>query len=152
LFALRLTNDSIFGRIIPPFIADKLGRYNTNIVMAFLGSILTLALWLPSTGNAPIIVFALLYGVTSGAFVALIPALVAQISNLAEIGHRTGLAFAILSIPALVSNPIGGAILAQDNGKFRDMQIYSGVMLLAGSCLFVVSRIPLAGLKVFTKV
>jgi MFS family permease len=120
--------------------------------MAFTTAILVLALWLPATGDAPLIVFAILYGTASGAFVALIPAMIAQISDISEIGHRTGFGFAILSIPALVSNPIGGAILSADNGKFRDMQIYAGIMLLAGSCLFVVTRYTLVGFKVWTKV
>jgi MFS family permease len=143
---------SIVGRIIPTFIADKLGRFNANIIMAFFAAILSLALWLPATGDAPLILFAILYGAASGAFVALIPSMIAQISDIAEIGHRTGFGFAILSIPALVSNPIGGAILSVDHGKFRDMQIYTGVMLLAGSCLFVVTRFSLVGFKVWTRV
>jgi MFS family permease len=120
--------------------------------MAFFAAILSLALWLPATGDTPLIVFAILYGVASGAFVALIPAMIAQISDISEIGHRTGFAFAILSIPALVSNPIGGAILSADNGKFHDMQIYAGIMLFVGSCLFVVTRFTLVGFKVWTKV
>lgn len=143
---------SILGRVIPTFIADRLGRFNTNVVMAFFAAILSLALWLPATGNAPLIIFAILYGTASGAFVALIPAMIAQISDISEIGHRTGFGFAILSIPALVSNPIGGAILSADNGKFRDMQIYAGIMLFIGSCLFVATRCSLVGMKVWTRV
>lgn len=143
---------SIIGRILPTFIADKIGRFNTNLFMAFMTAILVLALWLPATGDAPLIVFAILYGTASGAFVALIPAMIAQISDISEIGHRTGFGFAILSIPALVSNPIGGAILSANHGEFRGMQIYVGIMLFAGSCLFLVTRYTLVGMKAWSKV
>lgn len=143
---------SIVGRVLPTFIADKLGRFNTNVVMAFAAAALTLALWIPATGDAPLIIFAVLYGTASGAFVALIPSMIAQISDISEIGHRTGFGFAILSITALVSNPIGGAILSADHGRFRNLQIYAGIMLFVGSCLFVVARYLLVGMKVWTRV
>jgi MFS family permease len=143
---------SLFGRILPGYIADKVGRYNTIIIMAFLTSLFTLALWIPAKGNTPLIVFAAIYGFCSGAFVSLLPAIIAQISDIKEIGLRTGLEFAILSIPALVSNPIGGAFIDLENGKFRDLQIWTGVVLLAGSFLYVAARASLVGLRIAVKV
>lgn len=53
---------SLFGRTIPGYLADKVGRFNTLVFMCFFTGILILALWLPGTGNAAIIVFAALYG------------------------------------------------------------------------------------------
>lgn len=44
---------SIFGRTLPGFIADRLGRFNTMIFFSFLSTILVLALWLPARGNVP---------------------------------------------------------------------------------------------------
>jgi MFS family permease len=120
--------------------------------MAFLTSLFTLALWIPAKGNTPLIVFAAIYGFCSGAFVSLIPAIIAQISDIREIGLRTGLEFAILSIPTLVSTPIGGAFIDLENGKFRDLQIWTGVVLLAGSFLYVAARTSLVGLRIAVKV
>ncbi|KAL8807126.1 MAG: hypothetical protein Q9200_004792, partial [Gallowayella weberi] len=77
---------SIFGRTIPGYIADKTGRYNTMIATSFLSTILVLGLWLPARGNIPYILFAAFYGFSSGAFVSLAPALVAQISDIRAIG------------------------------------------------------------------
>ncbi len=81
---------SIFGRTLPGFVADRLGRYNVMIVTSFLSTILVLALWLPARGNVPYILFAAFYGFSSGAFVSLAPALIAQISDIRQIGVRTG--------------------------------------------------------------
>ncbi|TLD27993.1 major facilitator superfamily transporter 1 [Venturia nashicola] len=142
---------SIIGRVLPTFIADKLGRFNTNMVMAFVAALLSLGLWLPATGDAPLIVFAILYGAASGTYIALLPAMMAHISDNAEIGHRIGFGFALLSIPALIGNPIGGAILAANHGEYRNMQIYTGVLLFVGGCLFVATRFSVVGMKLCTR-
>ncbi|KAI4123167.1 MAG: hypothetical protein LQ338_005400 [Usnochroma carphineum] len=138
---------SIFGRTIPGYIADKTGRFNTMIVTAFLSTVLVLALWLPARGNIPYILFAAFYGFSSGAFVSLAPALVAQISDIRQIGVRTGAMFAVISIAALVGNPIGGALVSNEHGQYLQLQIFCGIMMLAGSLVFVASRWSLAGPK-----
>lgn len=97
---------SIFGRTLPGYIADRVGRFNTMIVTSFLSTILVLALWLPARGNVPYILFAAAYGFSSGAFVSLAPALVAQISDIRHIGVRTGSMFAAISIAALVVSSV----------------------------------------------
>lgn len=140
-------SSSIFGRVLGGLIGDKVGRFNTLTFMCYLSGIITLALWLPAKSNAPLIVYAALYGYASGSFVSLLPAAVAQISDITEIGHRVGLEFAIIGIPALVSNPIGGAFITLDNGSFRDMQIWTGVTLLAGSTMFIFARASQVGFK-----
>lgn len=138
---------SILGRTIPGAIADRMGRFNTMIVMAFLSTILVLALWLPARGNVAFILFAALYGFSSGAFVSLAPALIAQISEIRQIGVRTGSMFIVVSVAALVGNPIGGQLIHENHGGYLHLQIFCGIMMLAGSILFVCARISLAGFK-----
>jgi MFS family permease len=147
-----LMSPSLFGRILPGWVGDRLGRYNMQIVMCFFSGIIVLALWLPAAGNTPIIIFAVLYGLGSGAFVSLNPAMIAQISNIQEIGVRLGTEFAILSIAGLISNPIGGALVVHDHGRFRSLQIFCGVVLLAGSATFIFARASLVGFKLYAKV
>ncbi|KAH0258947.1 monocarboxylate permease-like protein, partial [Aureobasidium melanogenum] len=147
-----LNGASFFGRVLPGVAADKIGRYNVmSIMMAFAG-ILILALWLPAASNAPIIVFAALYGFGSGSFVSLAPSLVAQISDVREIGVRNGTVFAIISFAALCSNPIGGALITHWDGKYTGLQIFGGIMALSGACTILAARIVLAGTKIATKV
>ncbi|KAL8799246.1 MAG: hypothetical protein Q9182_006048 [Xanthomendoza sp. 2 TL-2023] len=136
---------SIFGRTIPGYIADKTGRYNTMIITSFLSTILVLGLWLPARGNIPYILFAAFYGFSSGAFVSLAPALVAQISDIRAIGVRTGSMFAVISVAALVGNPIGGALVSDEGGNYRNLQIFCGIMMLGGSVAFVAARWSVAG-------
>ncbi|KAL8735649.1 MAG: hypothetical protein Q9166_000818 [cf. Caloplaca sp. 2 TL-2023] len=138
---------SIFGRTIPGYIADKSGRFNTMIATSILSTLLVLSLWLPASGNVPYILFAALYGFSSGAFVSLAPALVAQISDIRQIGVRTGSMFAVISVATLVGNPIGGALVSHERGAYRDLQIFCGVMMAAGSVIFVAARWSLEGWK-----
>ena len=122
------------------------------IFMSYFSAVIVLALWLPAKSNAPIIVFAVLYGFGSGAIVSLLPAMVAQISDIRKIGVRNGTLFAIISVAALVGNPIGGALMAQANGSFVHLQIFCGILLVVASTIFVISRYTLAGWSPMTKV
>lgn len=143
---------SIFGRTLPGILADRMGRYNTMVITSFTSTILVLALWIPARGNAPYILFAALYGFSSGAFVSLAPALIAQISDVRQIGLRTGSMFAVISISALVGNPIGGQLVAGEHGNYLHTQIFCGVMMVVGSCVFVVARGSLKGYNIKDKV
>jgi MFS family permease len=118
--------------------------------MLFAG-VVTLALWLPAKSNAPIIVFAALFGFGSGAFVSLAPSLIAQISDVRKIGVRTGTLFCIVSFAALISQPIGGALITRWNGAYTGLQIYAGVLMCGGAAVLLVARVKLAGVKVMTK-
>lgn len=138
---------SIIGRTVPNALADKVGRFNMMILMSCFTTILILALWLPATGNAPIVVFAALFGIGSGAGIGLTPALCAQLSPITEIGVRTGTIFSIAAFAALTGSPIGGQIIADSHGSFRNAIVFGGVSCAIGTALFIVTRIKLAGVK-----
>jgi MFS family permease len=147
-----LSGASFFGRVLPGIAADKLGRYNVmTIMMAFTG-VIVLALWMPAASNAPIIIFAALYGFGSGSFVSLAPSLVAQISDVREIGVRNGTVFAVISFAALCSNPIGGVLVTHWDGKYTGLQIFGGIMALSGAFTIMAARIVLAGTRLGAKV
>ncbi|KAI2785613.1 Fujikurins efflux protein [Penicillium oxalicum] len=139
---------SIFGRTLPGYLADRIGRYNIMIFFSYLSAILVLALWLPSRSNVPAIIFSALYGFSSGAFVSIVPALIAQISDLREVGVRNGTCFSIISFAALTGTPIGGALVPDVlTGSYTKLQVFCGVVMMAGSTLFVVARIVVGGWK-----
>lgn len=148
LYLLSVLNAaSIFGRILPGIFADKFGRFNTMIITTTFSAVIVLALWLPSKSNAPILVFCVLYGFSSGAFVSMGPSLIAQISPIREIGVRSGTFFLCVAFAGLTGNPIGGALVGQDNGGFTYLQIFCGVAMAVGSAFFVASRWVQCGWK-----
>lgn len=132
--------------------ADRWGGYNTQTIFSIFSGVLVLALWLPGTSNAAVIVFAALYGFGSGAFVTVCPVLIAQISPIQEIGMRNGMQFGVLAIPALISNPIGGAFIANNDGHYTHLKIWSGVVLLVGGSMYGATRVMLAGPKLLKKI
>ena len=143
----RLTTSSVFGRTVPNALADKLGRFNVMIVMSSFTTIIILALWLPATGHIPLLLFAVLFGIGSGAGIGLTPALAAQVSPIKDIGVRSGAIFAISSFAALTGSPIGGQIIADSHGSFRNMIAFSGVSCAVGAALFLAARITIGGIK-----
>lgn len=118
----------------------------------FVAAILVLALGLPASSNAAFITFAALYGFASGAFVSLLPAQMAQISPIEQIGVRVGVVFACISFAGLVGNPIAGAIVVHNHGKYWGLNVFAGVMLLSGASLFLLTRMYIAQWKIAAKV
>ncbi|RAL03683.1 MCT family MFS transporter [Aspergillus ibericus CBS 121593] len=146
-----LNAGSLFGRLSAGLFADRFGPYNIFILVCYLAGILILALWIPATSTAANIVFAILFGFSSGAYVALAAALVVKISPFPQIGYRIGLVFFFASFSGLTTNPIAGAILAQNHGSYTGMKVFAGVLLLAGTSLILVARIMQTGWTVLAR-
>ncbi|UNI17429.1 hypothetical protein JDV02_003772 [Purpureocillium takamizusanense] len=138
---------SIFGRIIPGIVADKLGRYNVMVIITFVSALFCLAVWTPVTNTAGILVFMVIFGFSSGGFISLGPTCIAQISDIREIGTRVGTAFAIQSFGALTGSPIAGAIVQAQHGSYLGLQLFCGFSMLAGSIVLLGARFAQAGLR-----
>lgn len=121
------------------------------IFISGLSGIITLALWVPGKSTATTIVYGAVFGFASGGFISLLPAVVAQISDIREIGTRSGIAFFTSALGALTGSPIGGAIVNSNGGSFLGLQIFCGVVMSTAMLWFVGSRFFQVGFK-FTKV
>ncbi len=110
------------------------------ILTTLLSAVFVLALWIPANSTAPLVTFAALVGFTNGAYVALVSALVAQISDLKQIGTRNGTNWFMYGCGALIGTPVAGALIQRDNGDYMYMQIFTGVAMSISTCLFVASR------------
>lgn len=89
----------IFGRVAPAVLSDKIGRFNLLAPASFIAGLLILVSWMFAHNLATLIVFSVLYGFFSGAFISVVTPCVAQISDIREIGSRIGLMYSILSFP-----------------------------------------------------
>ncbi|KAI0427919.1 major facilitator superfamily domain-containing protein [Xylaria sp. FL1042] len=136
---------SIFGRIFPAHLGDVYGVFNVCIVFTVFSGVISLALWLPAAGTAPIIIFAILYGFASGLTLAIIPALVASISEIQKLGFRVGTLYAFSSFGTLFGSPIAGAIVSAQHGGYLGLKIFCGLTLIAGGIFITLSRIHLVG-------
>ncbi|KAJ6155679.1 hypothetical protein N7470_006245 [Penicillium chermesinum] len=148
---------SIFGRIVPGYLADRFGRFNVMIITTFACSVITFGLWLPSRSNhAAILAYAVIFGFWSGSAISLAPVCVAQISKTEEFGRRYGTTYFLVSLGTLLAIPIAGELLKvrPPNGGLDN---YYGLIVLCGlvyfcACLFfILSRAVSVGwgVKVF---
>ena len=142
----------MFGRILPAQLGDMYGVFNVMVFNTLLGGIFILAVWLPAQGNAPLIVFSILYGFTSGCTFSIIPAMIASFSEIRQLGARTGALYCVSSFGALLGSPIAGAIIKSQHDGSSGMIIFGGVILLVGTAFALSSRIALAGYKLRVKV
>ncbi|CAH0019190.1 unnamed protein product [Clonostachys rhizophaga] len=143
---------SIFGRILPGIVADKIGRFNVVVIICLMSAIFCLAIWIPINNTAGILVFTVIFGFSSGGVISLAPTLIAQVSDIRQIGTRVGTAFAIQSFGGLVGSPIGGAIVSAQGGGYLGLQLFCGCSMLLGSAFFILSRVSQAGWGLKAKV
>lgn len=141
-----------FGRILPAHIGDTFGVFNVMIILSTFGAVMTLALWLPAASNAPIIVYAVMYGFASGCTLSIIPAMVAKLGHISQLGARSGALYAFSSFGVLIGSPIGGAIQNRQHGRYSGLIVLTGVALLIGTFLAVLSRTALIGFKLKVKI
>ncbi|KAJ7578598.1 MFS general substrate transporter [Mycena floridula] len=127
---------SIFGR----------GVYNAIIPCTFACGILILSMF-GIINTAGTILFSLLYGFFSGAFVSLLSPLFASLSkDFSEIGARMGMGFTINGFAVLIGSPVAGVLLTEQFEWWRPI-VFSGVLVLAGSCILVGARHLVASSK-----
>jgi predicted MFS family arabinose efflux permease len=174
LFALkqRITNEnfafyivplynaaSVFGRIAPNFLSDKIGPFNVIAPCAIITGILLFCLIPIQAGNlGGIVALTILLGFFSGVFVAIpgtcFPRLTKDKSML---GTRVGMAFSVIGFGMLIGGPAAGMVLDPGYGEeqvlnFTGLWIFGGVTAVVSGCLYVVVRGLLVGFKLRVKV
>ncbi|KAF3396472.1 Riboflavin transporter MCH5 [Penicillium rolfsii] len=146
LYLISILNaSSIFGRIIPPYLADHIGHFNVLTACAMLTGGSMLILWLPLNyhpSHAGIIAFALVYGFVSGAVVSLLMPCVAKTGSLDTLGQRFGTFQMVISVSCLTGLPIMGGILNRQSATetdFSGLQLFSSITTLLGAGGLMVS-------------
>ncbi|KAJ7725903.1 major facilitator superfamily domain-containing protein [Mycena metata] len=129
----------VLGRVIPNFLADRVGSFNVIIPVIFLAAGCVLAMLAVALGSGGIIAVSLLYGIMNAGFVSISPALLAELStDRSEIGIRMGLWFSFTAAAAMAGQPLSGALIL---GNFRWSTVFAGVCLCVGGSLSILSRL-----------
>lgn len=141
---------SIAGRIIPGLVADRVGALNVLGFCTICASILGFC-WIAIRDTAGgLIIWTLLYGALSGAFVSLQPTTVASITkDLSTVGARMGMNTFCASFGILIGTPIAGLLVG--DGNWVGMQVFAGATLLGGALLILATRAAITGLKISVK-
>ncbi|KAJ9296562.1 hypothetical protein DTO271G3_5260 [Paecilomyces variotii] len=146
-----LNGVSFFGRTIPQIWARKYGQFNVFIIAMIASIIVVLASWLPSRGNAALIMFTILFGFVSGTTIGLGPMLVMALSPPTEIGYRVGTVFAVAGLGALTSPPIAGVLITRNGGNYVYAAVFSGAAYAVSTVVMVIMRVRIAGWSLAVK-
>ena len=135
---------SVFGRIVPNALADRMGSLNVLVVCAAASAALLFA-WLGIHDLGGLVAFALLYGVFSGGIVAVSPSVIMSLTpDLGRVGARLGMSFTLTGTSLLVGTPIAGAILGGfSEREWRATIGYAAAGLSVGASGFLAGRIVL---------
>ncbi|KAF5024491.1 hypothetical protein F66182_3431 [Fusarium sp. NRRL 66182] len=140
LYMLAILNSSsIFGRILPAFVAQHLGPMNTIIGTAIVLTITSLCL-MSATTLPRLLVTVLIQGFFTGSFFALQPTIFVRLtSDPKRIGTRFGMAFSVMSFALLFGPPVGG-VLRRSLG-YNAAWAWAGITIFIGSILILAGRL-----------
>ena len=143
---------SIVGRLIPCYFSDLIGPLNVQAPAMLLCGMFVLV-WLKVHTFAGLMTLIILYGVSSGAVIAMPPVAVASMTeDLTTFGGRMGVMFLAISCTSLAGPPSVGAIIQAQNGSYDGARIFSGIILVAGAGLLWTSRMVKAKMRLVVKV
>jgi MCP family monocarboxylic acid transporter-like MFS transporter 10 len=108
-------------------IGDHIGRLNLLIPMVSTSGLLCFPIWLPAQSLILVVLFACLFGFTSGFFISLLPAIVSQITSDDKIGARIGAFYGVTAVASLIGAPIGGILAGKDGEEqgYRWLIVYA---------------------------
>ncbi|CEH14823.1 Monocarboxylate transporter [Ceraceosorus bombacis] len=135
-------------RLLAAPLMDYVGNFNTLLPSTLLSGVFCVAWWIPISSMQPqtklpsIVLFAVMYGVVSGAYMACLAPCIAAISPIEQIGARIGMIYSLISLPALLSNPISGAFLSgPSDNTYHHLMAWAGVTQIVGVILVSATRL-----------
>ncbi|KAI1135473.1 MFS general substrate transporter [Hypoxylon sp. FL0543] len=137
---LLLNGIGLLGRLLPNYLADRLGPLNLMIPTCLACGAALLS-WMAVRTPAQLYGWAVVYGVAAGALQSLFPAGLSSLTaDLRKQGTRMGMVFTIVSFAVLTGNPIAGAIISSMGGRYEGAQGFTGACLLVGMGLLMGAR------------
>ncbi|KAH7211523.1 FAD binding domain-containing protein [Fusarium oxysporum] len=134
-----LNSSSIFGRILPAFLAQNLGPMNTIINAAVFLATTSLCL-ISATTTPRLLVTVISQGFFTGSFFALQPTIFVRLtSDPRRIGTRFGMAFSVMSVALLFGPPVGGAL--RRSMGYTAAWVWAGLTIFIGGILILCSRL-----------
>ena len=120
---------SVGGRLGLGWLADRGNRLAT-LRGCFVVMAAATALWLAAGGYATLVVFALAFGVGYGGWVALMPAVVADLFGAAALGGSIGALYSSGAVGALLGPPLAGVVV-DSTGSYR--WVLAAMLVLASA-------------------
>ncbi|OTB15874.1 hypothetical protein K445DRAFT_74941 [Daldinia sp. EC12] len=133
---------SFFGRVLPGYFADRLGRFNVLIITVALCLLSNICLWLPASGSVPmLVIYSCAFGFFSGSGISLTPVCIGQLCETEHYGRYYATAYTIVSLGTLTGIPIAGEILSRCNGEYWGLITFTTCCYAAGLCCVIFVKV-----------
>jgi len=127
------------GRVVSGMLGDRLGPMNINTIMTIITGVATIV-W-PHCRTIPsITVISIIYGFTSGAWLALIGPMIGQLGSIDDIGRRIGAVNTIVGVSTICGPPISGVFVKSKLG-YMAVGYFAGSVLVGGSVIVFIARL-----------
>ncbi|KAK7757516.1 hypothetical protein SLS62_000531 [Diatrype stigma] len=137
---LVMNGVGLFGRMLPSLFADRVGPLNLLIPASLLCAICLFA-WIAVADPASMYVWAIFYGIFSGAMQSMFPAGLSSLTtDLQKQGTRMGMVFTIVSFAVLVGTPAAGALITAMDGSYLGAQVFTGFCVMVGVSFLLGAR------------
>ncbi|KAI9298413.1 MFS general substrate transporter [Neoconidiobolus thromboides FSU 785] len=141
-----LNGGSAVGRILLGGLGDRFGKINILFVCIALTSFFCYFIWTFSFNFGILIAFSILYGISSGGYFSMLPAVSVQLFGVEGIASINGLFYFGTGIPYLVGTPIASAILSASSPdpskpNYTPVMMYAGTSALLGGVAILILRI-----------
>lgn len=132
------------GRLIPNFLADRIGVLNVLVPASCLAFILIYS-WAGVSSQPGLWAWTVFYGFAGGSIQGLFPAGLSSLTDdPTKQGTRIGMVFTIVSFAALTGPPIGGALVQAMGGRYIAAQAFAASCCVLGMLFIAASRITKA--------
>ncbi|KAI9488484.1 major facilitator superfamily domain-containing protein [Zychaea mexicana] len=131
------------------YFGDRYGRVNTIAIFTLLSGIFTMVVWQFATSYGAFVAYCVLFGLSGGAFVSLMPPVVADIVGIENIQKGVSFSYFLTMFGNLLGTPVSGKLQKQF-GWTAAVQ-FPGAMTVAAGLSAVVIRF-LLNRKFFAKV
>lgn len=132
---------STLGRFFLGSLADRVGR-QFFLLMMFAGMAAALATWAMATSWWPLAVFALLFGLFYGGWVAILPAVVMDYFGGRNVGSIIGILYTSVAIGTLVGPSAAGFIFDMRHSYTLPILASVGANILAAGIAAFAMRVP----------
>ncbi|KAI1401609.1 MFS general substrate transporter [Hypoxylon fuscum] len=122
---------SVFGRALPGWWADKIGPFNTNMISLCITVFSLYAVWWPfGHTTAGLVIFALLFGFSTGNNISITPVCVGKLCHTQNYGRYYATCYTVVSVAVLLSLPVAGMIVNAADGGYWGLILFTGLTQL----------------------
>ena len=135
------------GRLGAGYLCDKLGSMNMLLLTMLVNTLSTLAIWPLSSKLGPLILFAVLNGMSNGAFFVAMPTAVGRMTVTGQAPVGMGMAVSGWTGGYLMGGPIAGILIAATGAEqahniaaYRPAIFYAGGVTVAATLFVLAAR------------